>query len=129
MTNSKWEYVRKNSKGEPVFRKDTKEDFDFVCSYFDDNNIPYTFKEGGNVFIIKNKTGRDYVYYWTTGRWSPKHKSNKVHFHSNGVEEFTTKYLNKYNKEELEWIKEREEEKRLYFIEKEKRRNASETST
>ena len=129
MSNSEWEYVRKNSKGESIFRRDTGEEFDFVCSYLDNNNIPYKYKEGGGVFIVSNKTGRNYVYYWTTGRWSPKHKSNKIHFRSKGIEEFVTKYLNKYNKEELEWFKEREESKKQYFIEKEKRRIASEAST
>ena len=129
MSNSEWEYVRTNSKGEAIFRRDTDDDFDFVCSYFEDKDIPYKFKEGGNVFIIKNKTGKDYVYYWSTGRWSPKHKSNKIHYHSKGVEDFVTKYLNKYNKEELERIKEREEQRKLYFIEKEKRRNANASDT
>lgn len=129
MSNSEWEYVRKNSKGESIFRRDTGEEFDFVCSYLDNNNIPYKYKEGGGVFIVSNKTGRNYVYYWTTGRWSPKHKSNKIHYRSKGIEEFVTKYLNKYNKEELEWFKEREESKKQYFIEKEKRRIASEAST
>ena len=97
MSNSEWEYVRKNSKGESIFRRDTGEEFDFVCSYLDNNNIPYKYKEGGGVFIVSNKTGRNYVYYWTTGRWSPKHKSNKIHYRSKGIEEFVTKYLNKYN--------------------------------
>ena len=129
MRNSEWEYVRKNSKGESIFRRDTGEEFDFVCSYLDNNNIPYKYKEGGGVFIVSNKTGRNYVYYWTTGRWSPKHKSNKIHYRSKGIEEFVTKYINKYNKEELEWFKEREESKKQYFIEKEKRRIASEAST
>ena len=129
MRNSEWEYIRKNSKGESIFRRDTGEEFDFVCSYLDNNNIPYKYKEGGGVFIGSNKTGRNYVYYLTTGRWSPKHKSNKIHYRSKGIEEFVTKYLNKYNKEELEWFKEREESKKQYFIEKEKRRIASEAST
>ena len=129
MGNSEWEYVRKNSKGETIFRRNTNEEFDFVCDYLEDNNIPYTYKDGGGVFIIKNKTGKSYVYYWTTGRWAPKHKSNKIHYSSKGVVEFVTKYLNKYNKEELEWLKEREESKKQYFIEKEKRRIASEAST
>ena len=35
MSNSEWEYVRTNSKGEAIFRRDTDDDFDFVCSYFE----------------------------------------------------------------------------------------------
>ena len=52
MGNSEWEYVRKNSKGETIFRRNTNEEFDFVCDYLEDNNIPYTYKDGGGVFII-----------------------------------------------------------------------------
>lgn len=101
MSEHKWEYVRTNSKGEPVFRKDTNESLEFVCEYLDSNNIDYEVELSASLIVVYSKADRPYMYYWTTGRWSPRKRNYKKHFHSNGIADFVEKYLNKYADEHI----------------------------
>lgn len=114
MSEHKWEYVRTNSKGEPVFRKDTNESLEFVCEYLDSNNIDYEVELSASLIVVYSKADRPYMYYWTTGRWSPRKRNYKKHFHSNGIADFVEKYLNKYSDEHiLEDAKDNEDSKTI----------------
>ena len=107
MSKHKWEYVRTNSKGERIFRKDTNETLEFVCEYLDNNNIEYEVVLSASLIIIYSKADKPYVYYWTTGRWSRKKRSYTKHFHSNGIADFVERYLNKYADEHIREQQER----------------------
>jgi hypothetical protein len=108
MSKHKWEYVRTNSKGEAIFRKDTNESLEFVYNYLDKHGIQYDAATAGSCITIYNKQQRRYVYYWTTGRWSPRRLSSRKHFHSNGIADFVERYLNKYVEQNLQEQKEKE---------------------
>tara|TARA_R100000322_G_C5347628_1_gene167450 strand:+ start:259 stop:609 length:351 start_codon:yes stop_codon:yes gene_type:complete len=113
---SEWEYVRTNSKGEAVFRKDTNESLEFVENYLQEKNIQYCVSMGASLLWIENEEGREYVYYWTTGRWSPRKPKYKVHYRSNGIDDFVTRFLNRFveqNKIERELKNEQNDNKRV----------------
>ena len=101
MSTHNWKFVRNNSKGEAVFRKDTNETLEFVEKYLQDNKIDYMVNMAASLLWITNQESKEYVYYWTTGRWSPQRHSSKKHYHSNGIEDFVEKYLNKYADEHI----------------------------
>lgn len=107
MSKHKWEYVRTNSKGEAIFRKDTNETLEFVCQYLDKNNIKYEVVSSATLLRVYSRADRPYIYYWTTGRWSPRRNSAKKHFHSNGIADFVERYLNKYADEHIREQQER----------------------
>ena len=98
--SKEWTYVRTNSKGEPVFRRDTNEDLDFVENYLIDKNIPYELRTGATLMYIYNKDGKRYAYYWTTGRWSVENAIAKGHYHSKGIDDFVNRFLNRFAKAE-----------------------------
>jgi len=95
---SEWEYVRTNSKGEPIFRRDTNETKEFVDSFLDERNIPYQYREKPFMYWITNDEGRDYAYFYTTGRWCKRVNRGypKMHYQSKGIEDFCTRFLNKF---------------------------------
>ena len=102
MTKHKWEYVRTNSKGEAIFRKETGQSLSYVIDYLNDNNIEYEIIPSATLIVIYSRASRPYVYYWTTGRWSPRKRSYNKHYHSDGIEDFVGKYLNKYADEHIQ---------------------------
>ena len=108
MSKHDWEYVRTNSKGQPVFRKETGESLEFVLEYLDTHDIEHQKMLSGSCLIIYNNQDRQYIYYWTTGRWSPRKQSSKKHYHSNGIADFVSRYLNKYVEQNLQEQKEKE---------------------
>jgi len=97
--SSEYKYVRTNSKGEKIFRRDTNETFEYVEKYLESKDIYYKSRRGGSmmwIFIDDKEIGtyRQYVYYPTTGRWN-SWKSNgfpKKHYRSNGIEDFLTRF-------------------------------------
>ena len=104
MSTSEWKYVRTNSKGEKVYRRDTNESLDFVTEYLDKKEIPYEVNKSAGLLYIDNIANVTYVYYWSTGRWSKRKTSirqYKQHFHSKGIDDFVTNYLNKYAEERM----------------------------
>ena len=54
MSEHKWEYVRTNSKGERIFRKDTNESLEFVCKYLDSNDIDYEVDLSASLIVVYN---------------------------------------------------------------------------
>ena len=105
MTVNDWKYVRTNSKGDAIFRKDTNETLEFVEKYLKDKDIEYSVNRAASMIWITNQEGREYVYYWTTGRWSKRRMSYKIHYRSNGIDDFVTRFLNRFveeNKKERE---------------------------
>ena len=104
--SSQWQYVRTNSKGEKIFRKNTNETFEYVEKYLKDKGIYFESRRGGSmmwVFIDDEKLGthRQYAYYPTTGRWNSWKTSGlpKKHYRSNGIEDFLTRFaLNPHSK-------------------------------
>ena len=93
---SEWKFVRKNSKGESILRRDTNETLEEVLDFLKDI-------KGIEVEVFLKATlisiyvdWRRYDYYWTTGRWCQR-KSNypKTHYHSKGIEDFCNRFLKK----------------------------------
>ena len=107
MSKHKWEYVRTNSKGERIFRKDTNETLEFACEYLDKHGIEYEVILSASLIVVYSKANRPYMYYWTTGRWSPRRRNYNKHFHSNGIADFVERYLNKYAEEHIQEDKEK----------------------
>lgn len=107
MTKHNWQYVRTNSKGEAVFRKDTGQSLAHCLEYLKHEGIEYEVVESATLIIIYSKADRPYMYYWTTGRWSPRRRNYNKHFHSDGIENFVEKYLNKYADEHIKEDNER----------------------
>jgi hypothetical protein len=88
-----YKYVRTNSKGEKIFRKDTNESLDFVTKFLEDRNIEYETRIGGSLIYIYNDEGKCYAYYWTTGRWSAHRAIAHKHYRSDGIEDFVSRFL------------------------------------
>jgi hypothetical protein len=94
---SPWKYVRTNSKGEKIFRRDTNETLEDVEKYLDSKNIGYESKPSGSMMYIEiieggdNGSDRHFAYYPTTGRWSV-YPFRKKHYRSNGIEDFLTRF-------------------------------------
>lgn len=107
MTKHNWEYVRTNSKGEAVFRKDTGQSLVHCLEYLKHEGIQHEVVESATLIVIYSKADRPYMYYWTTGRWSPRRRNYNKHFHSDNIENFVEKYLNKYADEHIKEDNER----------------------
>mgnify|MGYP006908268129 CR=1 FL=1 len=107
MSKHDWQYVRTNSKGERIFRKETNESLEFVREYLDKHGIEYEVVMSASLIIIYSKADRPHMYYWTTGRWSPRKRNYTKHYHSNGIADFVERYLNKYADEHLKEQEER----------------------
>lgn len=93
---SEWTYVRTNSKGKAIFRRDTNEDLEFVEKYLGEHNIDYDLRLGATMMYIYNNDNKRYAYYWTTGRWSPENAIAKEHYHSKGIDDFVSRFLNRF---------------------------------
>lgn len=110
---SGWQYVGKNSKGEPKFRKYTNQTLEHVIQYLDSLNIVYLVKaEASLIFIYKDKEPKSqyssrYSYYYTTGRWGDD-KRNK-HYHSNSIEHFMEKYYLSAEESKIRWEQKKQE--------------------
>tara|TARA_R100001244_G_scaffold126404_1_gene96736 strand:- start:32 stop:334 length:303 start_codon:yes stop_codon:yes gene_type:complete len=94
---SEYHFDRVNSKGEVIFRRDTNESLEDVENYLTSKSIEYEVKEQARMIKVITE-GRDYSYYYTTGRWSPYKKyfggySTKKHYKSNGIEDFITRFI------------------------------------
>ena len=93
---SEYYFDRVNSKGETIFRRDTNESLEHVKNYLNSKNIEYEVKEQAHMIKVFTK-GRDYSYYYTTGRWAPYKKYlggyPKKHYHSKGIEDFITRFI------------------------------------
>lgn len=97
----RWSYARTNSKGEKIYKHDTKQTAEFVMNYLDSLGIEYELKQGGSMLWIYNND-RAYAYYYTTGRWAPYKRGSmpSVHFSSKGIADFVERFLTKYDKKE-----------------------------
>ena len=86
-------FDRRNSKGEVIFRRNTKETLHEVENYLELKGIEYEVKSGARMLWIKTNRGL-YSYYYTTGRWSPYVKGGypKKHYKSNGIVDFITRF-------------------------------------
>ena len=93
---SEWQYVRTNSKGKAIFRRDTNEDLDFVEKYLSERNIDYDLRLGATLMYIFNNEGKRYAYYWTTGRWSAENAITDKHYNSKGIDDFVSRFLNTF---------------------------------
>lgn len=95
-------YVRTNSKGEKIFRRDTGESLEEVTSYLDSvEDVKYEVKEkGAMIWITRDKK---YSYCYTTGRWAPYVKGGypKKHYRSKGIKDFIERFTEPYVDEHL----------------------------
>ena len=97
MPTSEWKYVRTNSKGKKIYRRDTHESLEFVTDYLEKNELEYYVTKSAGIVYVTNKANIEYIYYWTTGRWTARQPNINLytkHEHSKGIEDFVTTYLN-----------------------------------
>ena len=91
-----WNYVGKNSKGEPKFRRYIDQTLEDVKKYLDAKGLQYLVHEDiACMFIYKDKEPENryssrYVYYYTTGRWGSDKRSK--HYYSDGIKHFIEKF-------------------------------------
>jgi len=70
-----------------------------VTEYLDKHKIKYNvYSEKTGMLAITDPWGVDYNYWATTGRWfrADKYAWRKKAYYSKGIEQFVTKFLNKY---------------------------------
>ena len=95
---SEWTFVRVNSNGDVILRRDTNQTPEHVASVLNERSIPFEFSSSGNVFKVYNeKSKKLYQYYHTTGRWGA-YRLNKYpakHYHSKSIEDFLDRFFNK----------------------------------
>lgn len=124
---SDYTYVRTNSKGEAVLRRDTEDTFEFVVQYLKEKDIEYEYRDGATMFILWNDADVRYVYYWTTGRWAVKTRKINKHFSSKGIVDFVERFLNRYAEEQKKqhevWAEEKRVQREEYFRKKQERLN------
>jgi hypothetical protein len=93
---SEWVFVRRNSKGENIFRRDTHQTAEYVADVLNEKEIPFVYSEAGSCFRIHNEAeGRNYQYYPTTGRWGVYfyQKRPTKHYHSKSIEDFLDRFF------------------------------------
>ena len=93
---SEWKFVRKNSKGEAVLRRDTNETLEEVLDFLKDKELEVEVFSKATLISIYVEWRR-YDYYWTTGRWCQRKKTDypTKHYHSKGIEDFFNRFLKK----------------------------------
>ena len=93
------EYYWKNGG----LRRNTKESIEEVFKYLKDNKIKFKDTRNSNSLLtIYNNNKQEYGYVYNTGRWSSYKGFPIKHYHSKGIKDFVTKYLNKFDKEKVE---------------------------
>ena len=93
---SEWVFVRRNSKGENIFRRNTNQTAEYVANVLNDKEIPFVYSEAGSCFRIYNETkNSNYQYYPTTGRWGVYfyQKRPTKHYHSKSIEDFLERFF------------------------------------
>ena len=93
---SEWLFVRKNSKGENIFRRETNQTAEHAANVLNDKEIAFVYSDSGSCFRIYNETeNRHYQYYPTTGRWGVYHyqKRPSKHYHSRSIEDFLNRFF------------------------------------
>lgn len=93
---SEWKFVRKNSKGENVFRRETNQTAEYVADVLNEKEIPFDFFESVTCFKLYNEqNNRCYQYFYTTGRWGVYKwdKRPRKHYHSKSVEDFLERFF------------------------------------
>ena len=97
MSTSEWKYVRTNSKGKKIYRRDTNESLEFVTDYLEKHELSYHVVKSASFVYIINVANIEYLYFWTTGRWTARQPHISLytkHEHSKGIDDFVTNYLN-----------------------------------
>jgi hypothetical protein len=95
------EYFWKNGG----LRRNTNESIEEVFKYLKDNKIKFKDTRNSNSLLtIYNNNKEEYGYVYNTGRWSTYKGFPIKHYHSKGIEDFVTKYLNKFEKENADDI-------------------------
>jgi hypothetical protein len=126
---SEYKYARTNSKGDVILRRDTEEDVDFVIAYLKGKDIPFEYIDSASLFFIENRAGVKYAYYYTTGRWAIKSRNRKEHYRSNGIDDFVSRFLNKFADEQIAqhkiWAEEKQKKKEEYFKKKMEKLNVA----
>ena len=93
---AEWVFVRKNSKGENIFRRDTNQTAEYVANVLNEKEVAFVYSESGSCFRIYNeKEDRNYQYYPTTGRWGVYfyQKRPTKHYHSKSIEDFLDRFF------------------------------------
>jgi len=90
-----YQYFKTDSKGDPVFRKDTDQTLREVEIYLKESDITYEYRLGATALKIYNEQDKPYIYYFTTGRWKPYNGKRAPHYHSDSIQDFVKKYLNR----------------------------------
>lgn len=93
---SEWVFVRKNSKGENIFRRDTHQTAEHVANVFNEKEIPFDFFKSASCFKLYNdRDNKCYQYYYSTGRWGVYKWDRRPtkHYHSKSVEDFLERFF------------------------------------
>ena len=93
---SEWLFVRKNSKGENIFRRETNQTAEHAATVLNNKEIAFVYSDSGSCFRMYNETeNRHYQYYPTTGRWGVYHyqKRPSKHYHSRSIEDFLNRFF------------------------------------
>ena len=90
-----YRYFKTSRKGEPVFRRNTDQTLCEVETYLKESNINYEYRLEATALKIYNKEEIPFIYYFTTGRWKRYNGRKFPHYHSNSVQDFAIKYLNR----------------------------------
>ena len=92
--SSEYRYVRTNTKGKRIYRRDTKESLAFVQEFLKERGIPWEERLGAHLLYLYNSEGDMYTYYWTTGRWCKGPAISHKHYSSMGIEDFVSRFFN-----------------------------------
>jgi hypothetical protein len=89
-----WKFNRVNSKGELIFKHKTEQTVEDVCKFLDKHKVKYEKRLGATMLWIYFQ-GKEYAYYYTTGRWHTFVMNGypKKHYHAKGIKDFYNRFL------------------------------------
>jgi len=89
-----WSHSRTNSNGEEIFRHDTNESCEDVIGYLEEQEIKYERKDGASMLWIFYGN-KEYMYYYTTGRWAVKSRGWPPikHYRAKGIKDFLDRFV------------------------------------
>lgn len=101
LPEQQWIYAGKGKDGKPKLKRLTHESAEFVADVLNKSEIPFEFSDTAHMFKIYHPINHKmYQYFYTTGKWGMYYYGRRPdkHYHSNGIENFITKYLLKDSK-------------------------------
>ena len=68
---------------------------EYTLAALENNNCTYDPLLGAHLLRVYSPKGREFYFYYTTGRWSGKHNGyfSKKHYRSRGVDDFLERFV------------------------------------